>query len=158
MVSVVQFNSHFSLWSPQKSKWMLMAPTHSSKFVESFMISMQIHSSDISLFQIVKARFGTSAHILFTFYAFLCVLIVCGSLLRAFFTQGLSSRFSWSVIVGGAATVNALTGMSIIAACFLLPIGIAIYVVVGGLRATFVCDWAHTIILFIIIYLFAGHV
>lgn len=54
--------------------------------------------------------------------------------------------------------MNALTGMDIIAACFLLPIGIAVYVVVGGLRATFICDWAHTIILFIIIYLFAGHV
>ena len=60
--------------------------------------------------------------------------------------------------VGGAATVNALTGMNVIAACFLLPIGIAVYVIFGGLRATFMCDWAHTIILFIIIYLFQGHV
>ena len=32
--------------------------------------------------QIVKARFGTGAHLLFTFYAFLCILVVCGSLLR----------------------------------------------------------------------------
>jgi len=54
--------------------------------------------------------------------------------------------------------VNALTGMNIIAACFLLPIGIAVYVIFGGLRATFMCDWAHTIILFIVIYLFIGHV
>jgi Na+/proline symporter len=58
------------------------------------------------------------------------------------------------VSVGGAATVNALTGMNILAACFLLPIGIAVYVVFGGLRATFICDWAHTIILFAIIYTF----
>ncbi|KAK7445697.1 hypothetical protein VKT23_014693 [Stygiomarasmius scandens] len=36
----------------------------------------------------------------------------------------------------------------------LLPIGIALYVLVGGLRATFVCDWAHTVILFVIIYIF----
>lgn len=89
--------------------------------------------------EIVRARFGTGAHLLFTFYAFLCILIVCGSLL-----------------LGGAATVNALTGMNTIAACFLLPIGIAVYVVFGGLRATFICDWAHTIILFIVIYLFIG--
>ncbi|KAK7441835.1 hypothetical protein VKT23_016496 [Stygiomarasmius scandens] len=40
------------------------------------------------------------------------------------------------------------------AACMLLPIGIAVYVLVGGLRATFVCDWAHTVILFVIIYIF----
>ncbi|EPS92763.1 hypothetical protein FOMPIDRAFT_1137344 [Fomitopsis schrenkii] len=91
--------------------------------------------------EIAKARFGTGVHLLFTFYAFLCILIVCGSLL-----------------LGGAATVNALTGMNVAAACFLLPIGIAVYVIFGGLRATFMCDWAHTIILFIIIYLFQGHV
>ncbi|EGO22556.1 putative urea transporter [Serpula lacrymans var. lacrymans S7.9] len=87
--------------------------------------------------EIVKARFGTATHLLFTVYAFICILVVCGSLL-----------------LGGAATVNALTGMNTIAACFLLPIGIAVYVVFGGLRATFICDWTHTIILFIIIYIF----
>ncbi|KAG2143478.1 Na+/solute symporter [Suillus bovinus] len=87
--------------------------------------------------EIVKTRFGTSAHILFTFYGFLCILLVCGSLL-----------------LGGSATVSALTGMNTIAACFLLPIGIAVYVVFGGLRATFICDWSHTIILFTIIYIF----
>ncbi|KAF9480172.1 solute symporter family transporter [Pholiota conissans] len=87
--------------------------------------------------EIVKVRFGTGPHLLFTFYAFLCIMVVCGSLL-----------------LGGAATVNALTGMNILAACFLLPIGIAVYVIVGGLRATFVCDWSHTLILFIIIYIF----
>ncbi|THH28092.1 hypothetical protein EUX98_g6098 [Antrodiella citrinella] len=69
---------------------------------------------------------------------------------------------SWSAghfcvrAVGGAATVNALTGMNIVAACFLLPIGIAVYVIFGGLRATFICDWVHTIILFVVIYLFLG--
>ncbi|EIN11216.1 solute symporter family transporter [Punctularia strigosozonata HHB-11173 SS5] len=87
--------------------------------------------------EIVKVRFGTAAHLVFTFYAVLCNLVVSGSL-----------------ILGGAATVNALTGMPIIAACFLLPIGIAVYVVFGGLRATFICDYAHTVILFTIIYLF----
>ena len=50
--------------------------------------------------------------------------------------------------------MNALTGMNVDAACMLLPIGIAVYVVFGGLRATFVCDWTHTCILFVIIYLF----
>ncbi|GBE87236.1 Urea active transporter [Sparassis crispa] len=91
--------------------------------------------------EIAKTRFGTAVHLLFTFYAFLCILVVCGSLL-----------------LGGAATVNALTGMNIIAACFLLPVGIAVYVIFGGLRATFICDWAHTLVLFIAIYIFVGHV
>ncbi|KAJ7583799.1 Na+/solute symporter [Mycena floridula] len=87
--------------------------------------------------EIVRVRFGTGPHLLFTFYGFLCILIVCGSLL-----------------LGGAATVNALTGMNTDAACMLLPIGIAVYVLVGGLRATFICDWSHTLILFIIMYIF----
>lgn len=87
--------------------------------------------------EIVRARFGMGPHILFTFYAFTCIMMVCGSLL-----------------LGGAATVTALTGMNTVAACFLLPIGIAIYVLVGGLRATFICDWSHTVILFVVIYIF----
>ena len=70
----------------------------------------------------------------------------------------LTSAELTSVPVGGAATVHALTGMNIIAACFLLPIGIAVYVSFGGLRATFICDYAHTLILFVIIYLFFGNV
>ena len=32
--------------------------------------------------EIVKVRFGTGAHLLFTFYGFLCILVVSGSLLR----------------------------------------------------------------------------
>ncbi|KAL0952789.1 hypothetical protein HGRIS_007014 [Hohenbuehelia grisea] len=87
--------------------------------------------------EIVQVRFGRGPHLLFTFYGFLCILVVCGSLL-----------------LGGAATVNALTGINTIAACMLLPIGIAVYVLWGGLRATFICDWSHTIILFIIMYTF----
>ncbi|KAF8519445.1 hypothetical protein JB92DRAFT_3082281 [Gautieria morchelliformis] len=100
-------------------------------------IQLSIFTSVGFKYTIVKVRFGTAAHLLFTFYGVLCNLVVCGSLL-----------------LGGAATVNALTGMNIDAACFLLPVGIAIYVVFGGLRATFICDWSHTLILFIIIYIF----
>jgi Na+/proline symporter len=44
------------------------------------------------------------------------------------------------LILGGSATVTALTGMDTIAACFLIPLGVAIYVVVGGMRATLLCD------------------
>ncbi|KAJ7132212.1 Na+/solute symporter [Mycena epipterygia] len=87
--------------------------------------------------QIVKARFGVPCHLLFTFFALICVLVVCGSL-----------------VLGASATVNALTGMSVEACNFLLPIGIGIYVIAGGLRATFVCDFIHTTILFVIIYIF----
>jgi Na+/proline symporter len=40
------------------------------------------------------------------------------------------------LITGGSTTVHALTGMDTIAACFLIPLGIVIYTLVGGLRAS----------------------
>jgi hypothetical protein len=44
------------------------------------------------------------------------------------------------LILGGSATVTSLTGMNTIAACFLIPLGVSIYVVVGGMRSTILCD------------------
>ncbi|KAJ6629356.1 urea transporter [Mycena sp. CBHHK59/15] len=58
------------------------------------------------------------------------------------------------LILGGSATVTDLTGMSTIAACFLIPLGVSIYVVVGGMRSTLLCDYTHTTVLFVIILVF----
>jgi Na+/proline symporter len=44
--------------------------------------------------------------------------------------------------------------MSTIAACFLIPAGVAFYVVVGGMRSTLLCDYTHTSVLFAIILTF----
>jgi len=60
------------------------------------------------------------------------------------------------LILGGSATVTDLTGINTIAvrnmfllelkkliglkACFLIPVGVAVYVVVGGMRSTLLCD------------------
>jgi hypothetical protein len=45
------------------------------------------------------------------------------------------------LIVGGSATVSALTGMHTIAAIYLLPVGVVAYTLVGGLKATILTDW-----------------
>lgn len=58
------------------------------------------------------------------------------------------------LLLGGAAVANNLTGMDIYAACFLIPLGIIMYVLFGGLRATFLTDYIHTVALFIIILVF----
>jgi Na+/proline symporter len=42
-----------------------------------------------------------------------------------------------------------------VAACFLLPIGVVVYTMFGGIKATFLTDYAHTVMLLIIILLFA---
>lgn len=87
--------------------------------------------------EIVATRWGTTAHLIFMFFGLATNLIVSSML-----------------VLGGSATVTSLTGMSTIAACFLIPLGVAIYVVVGGMRSTLLCDYTHTTVLFAIILTF----
>lgn len=87
--------------------------------------------------EIVATRWGTTAHLIFMFFGLATNLIVSSML-----------------VLGGSATVTSLTGMSTIAACFLIPLGVAIYVVVGGMRSTLLCDYTHTTVLFAIILMF----
>ena len=58
------------------------------------------------------------------------------------------------LLLGGSASISALTGMDIRAATMLLPVGVIAFVIVGGLRSTFVSDYVHTTIVFIIIWIF----
>ncbi|KAF9043025.1 urea transporter [Panaeolus papilionaceus] len=87
--------------------------------------------------EIVGARWGRAAHLIFMFFGLATNIIVSSML-----------------ILGGSATVTDLTGMHTIAACFLIPIGVAIYVVVGGMRSTLLCDYTHTAVLFAVILTF----
>lgn len=73
--------------------------------------------------EIVHARYGSAAHFMFVTFGLVTNLIVSSELL-----------------LGGSAVVNAFTGMNIYAANFLIPIGVGIYVILGGLRATFLCE------------------
>lgn len=84
--------------------------------------------------EMVKARWGTPAHVTFLFFCFLANVIVTSMLL-----------------LGGAATVNALTGMNINLASFLIPWGVILYTAAGGLKATFMASYIHTAIIFIIL-------
>ena len=45
------------------------------------------------------------------------------------------------LLLGGSASISALTGMDIRAATMLLPVGVIAFVIVGGLRSTFVSDY-----------------
>ncbi|PPQ80770.1 hypothetical protein CVT25_001907 [Psilocybe cyanescens] len=83
--------------------------------------------------EIVAARWGKTAHIIFMFFGFSTNLIVSSML-----------------ILGGSATVHDLTGMNTIVACFLIPLGVALYVMIGGMRSTLLSDYAHTSVLFAI--------
>lgn len=87
--------------------------------------------------EIVRTRYGRWTHGVFMFYAFAANILVTAML-----------------ITGGSATVESLTGMHPVASVFLLPLGVTIYTLFGGLKATFLTDYAHTLILYVIIFLF----
>ena len=62
------------------------------------------------------------------------------------------------LLLGGAAVVNGLTGMDISLAAFLIPVGVMVYTLVGGLKATFVADYMHTVIIYLVILTFVAMV
>ncbi|KAF9186170.1 hypothetical protein BGZ50_002611 [Haplosporangium sp. Z 11] len=88
--------------------------------------------------EIISIRYGRKAHFVFLFFGLLTNVIVSAMLL-----------------LGGSAVVTSLTGMNTIAACFLLPLGVIIYTLFGGLKATFVADYTHTVVIMIIVLLFS---
>ena len=91
--------------------------------------------------EIIRARYGNGSHKIFLVFALMTNMIVTAMLL-----------------LGGSAVVNGLTGMDISLAAFLIPIGVMIYTLVGGLKATFVADYMHTIIIFVVILTFVAAV
>lgn len=84
--------------------------------------------------EIVMARWGKTAHLTFLFFCFCANIIVTSMLL-----------------LGGAATVTALTGMDYRLASFLIPWGVILYTASGGLQATFLASYLHTVIIFAVL-------
>ena len=58
-----------------------------------------------------------------------------------FYALFTSLMVSAILLLGGSASISALTGMDIRAATMLLPTGVIAFVVVGGLRSTFISDF-----------------
>ncbi|GAA6058069.1 hypothetical protein JCM3770_002245 [Rhodotorula araucariae] len=91
--------------------------------------------------EVLRVRWGKTAHFVFMFYAIATCLLVSAML-----------------ITGGSATVTDLTGASTPAICILIPIGVIVYVLIGGLRASLLADYLHTVALFAIIMAFMFNV
>jgi urea-proton symporter len=87
--------------------------------------------------EIIKERYGTVAHVIYMVFAIATNILVTAML-----------------ITGGSAVVNDLTGMPVAAACLLLPLGVMIYTLFGGIKATFLTDYVHSVILLVIIIIF----
>src|SRR5689334_2390977 len=59
------------------------------------------------------------------------------------------------LLTGGSAVVESLTGVPTVAGNFLLPVGVVLYTMFGGIKATFLTDYVHTVIILVIIFMFA---
>lgn len=68
----------------------------------------------------VRARYGKITHLVFLVFGLMTNILVTAMLLT-----------------GGSAVVESLTGVPTAAACFLLPIGVVLYTMFGGIKATF---------------------
>lgn len=55
------------------------------------------------------------------------------------------------LLLGGAATVEALTGMDYRLAAFLIPWGVIMYTACGGLQATFLASYFHTNVIYAVL-------
>jgi len=82
--------------------------------------------------EMVDVRWGKAAHITFIIFCFLTNIIVTSML-----------------ILGGSAVMEASAAVNRTAANFLTPIGVLIYTMAGGLKATFLASYLHTTIIFV---------
>ncbi|KAJ5121871.1 uncharacterized protein N7443_001980 [Penicillium atrosanguineum] len=88
--------------------------------------------------EVIRARYGTVVHVVFIVFCLMTNILVTAMLLT-----------------GGSAVMTSLTGVSTPAACFLLPIGVVLYTLFGGIKATFITDYLHTVVILVVIFLFA---
>ncbi|UNI22953.1 hypothetical protein JDV02_008796 [Purpureocillium takamizusanense] len=90
-----------------------------------------------TLLEIVRIRYGKLGHIVWIVLCLINNIIAIANML-----------------LGASSAISALTGMHVIAATFLLPVGVVLYTFVGGIKATFLTDYVHTVCITIIICFF----
>ncbi|KAK4626216.1 putative urea active transporter 1 [Fulvia fulva] len=88
--------------------------------------------------EVIRARYGAVTHGVYIVFGLMTNILVTAMLLT-----------------GGSAVVTSLCGVPTAAACFLLPIGVVLYTMFGGIKATFLTDYVHTVVILVIIFLFA---
>ncbi|KAL3800963.1 hypothetical protein ACHAW5_006696 [Stephanodiscus triporus] len=84
--------------------------------------------------EIARARWGKSNHLPFLFFGFCSSVIITSMLL-----------------LGGATTVEILTGMSYAVASFLIPWGIFLQTTVGGVKAIYMASYLHTMMVIVVV-------
>lgn len=90
-----------------------------------------------SYLEIVSMRYGAPTHIVGICYSL--IQMVC---------------YTSNLLINGSSIFETITGVNRDAATVLFPIGVVIYTLLGGIKATFLTDWTHTIIIYGILMTF----
>ncbi|KAK1585393.1 sodium symporter family protein [Colletotrichum navitas] len=88
--------------------------------------------------EVVKARYGPITHGVYIVFCCFCNILVTAMLLT-----------------GGSAVIQNLTGAPVAASVFLFPIGVVLYTLFGGIKATFITDYINGLVILVIIFVFA---
>ncbi|PGH14214.1 hypothetical protein AJ79_03187 [Helicocarpus griseus UAMH5409] len=91
-----------------------------------------------TVLEVIRARYGKFTHIVFTIFCLMTNILVSAMLLA-----------------GGSAVSSSMTGIPTAAACYLLPLGVVLYTMFGGVKSTLLTDYAHSAVLIILIFVFA---
>ena len=83
----------------------------------------------------VQLRYGKAAHLLYLVLSLICNICSCLAMI-------LACASGISIIAGN---------LHIVASTMLIPFGVLLYTVVGGLKATFLTDFIHTTVLLIVL-------
>ncbi|KAM3424989.1 hypothetical protein BST61_g6959 [Cercospora zeina] len=86
----------------------------------------------------IRARYGPVTHGVYIVFGLMTNILVTAMLLT-----------------GGSAVATSLCGVPTAAGCFLLPVGVVLYTIFGGIKATFLTDYVHTVVILAIILTFA---
>ena len=83
----------------------------------------------------VQLRYGKAAHLLYLVLSLICNICSCLAMI-------LACASGISIIAGN---------LHIVASTMLIPFGVLLYTVVGGLKATFLTDFVHTTVLLVVL-------
>ncbi|KAH6647132.1 Sodium:solute symporter family-domain-containing protein [Truncatella angustata] len=87
--------------------------------------------------EIIRMRYGKVGHIVFIILNLVNNVFGCASM-----------------ILTGSQLIYGVSGMHFVAATILIPLGVVLYTAVGGLKATFLTDYLHTLVALILIIYF----